>query len=155
MKCVSTTFIFDILLGGANPAPGMKLFTASATTMRLRISRIRHSLGFLHSSGCTVEAFVRNEACPQTEVLFVCTCEPLYKPVVSDRGTGRPIFCSNCCVEHSHDKSDNTVMICYVCCTQFCIVMYLIYHRTRDDLCQLPFFPVHHITCEHVNDKPS
>ena len=71
VQCVSTTFIFDILLGGVNPAPGMKLFTASATTMRLRISRIRHSLGFLHSSGCTVEAFVQNDACPQAKVLFV------------------------------------------------------------------------------------
>ena len=76
--CVSTTFIFDILLGGVNRAPGVKLFTASATTMRLRISRICHSLGFLHSSGCAVEAFVQNDACPQAKVLFVfvrvCLC---------------------------------------------------------------------------------
>ena len=64
-------FIFDILLGGVNPAPGMKLFTASATTMRLRVSRVRRSLGFLHSSGCTVEAFVRKDTCPQANVLFV------------------------------------------------------------------------------------
>ena len=39
--------------------------------MRLRISRICHSLGFLHSSGCAVEAFVQNDACPQAKVLFV------------------------------------------------------------------------------------
>ena len=69
--CVSTTFIFDILLGGVNPAPRVKLFTASATTMRLRISRICHSLGFLHSSVCAVEAFVRKDTCTQAKVLFV------------------------------------------------------------------------------------
>ena len=71
VKCVSTMFIFDILLGGVNPAPRVKLFTASATTMRLRISRIRHSLGFLHSSGCAAETSVRKDACPQAKVLFV------------------------------------------------------------------------------------
>jgi hypothetical protein len=71
VKCVSTTFIFDILLGGVNPAPRVKLFTASTTTMRLRISRIRHSLGFLHSSGCAAETSVRSDACPQAEVFFV------------------------------------------------------------------------------------
>jgi len=50
----------------------MKLFTASATTMRLRISRIRHSLGgVLHSSGCAAETSVQNDACPQAKVLFV------------------------------------------------------------------------------------
>ena len=71
VKCVSTTFIFDILLGAVNPAPGMKLFTASATTMRLRVSRVRRSLGFLHSSGCAAETSVRKDTCPQAKVLFV------------------------------------------------------------------------------------
>ena len=143
-----------------NRAPGMKLFTAGATTIRVRISRIRRSLGgFLHLSGCAAETSVRNDACPQAKVLFafVRVCVPLYNyPVVSDRRTGRPIFCSDCRAEHSHDEADNIVVISFVCCTQFCILICLMYHRTRDDLCQLPFFPVsRHITCEHVNDKPS
>ena len=50
----------------------MKLFTASAMTIRLRISRIRRSLrGVLHLSGCAAETSVQNDACPQAKVLFV------------------------------------------------------------------------------------
>ena len=114
--------------------------------MRLRISHISRSLGVLHSSGCAAETSVRNDTCPQAKVplcLYARAGALLYKAVVPDKRTGRPIFRSNCRAEHSHDKADNIVMNSFVCCTQFCILMYLIYHRMRDDLCQLPFFPVH------------
>ena len=92
----------------------------------------------------------RRDVCAERRVssgkgsFCTCTREPLYNPVISNRRTGRPIFRSNCRAEHSHDKADNIAMNSFVCCTQFCILIYLVYHRTPDDLCQPPFFPVSH-----------
>ena len=96
----------------------------------------------------------RRDVCAERRVssgkgsFCTCTREPLYNnPVVSDRRAGRPIFRSDCRIEHSHDTADIIVMISFVCCTQFCILICLMYHRTRDDLVNYLSFPYtsHHV----------
>ena len=110
--------------------------------MRLRISRVRRSLGVLHSSGCAAETSVWNDTCPQAKAplcLYARAGALLYKVVVPDKCTGRRIFRSKRRAEHSHDKADNIVIISSVRCTQFCILMYLMRHRNARRLVSTTF----------------
>jgi hypothetical protein len=140
---------------GVNPAPGVKLFTASATAMQLRISRIHHLLGVPHSSGCAAETSraERHVSSRKGSLVFVHLYRVLlYSPVVSDRCTCRLIFRSKRRAEHRHNKRDNDVVVSSVRCIHFCILMY---HRPRDNLCFNYLSRTHHSTCEHSNGQPS
>jgi len=113
--------------------------------MRLRISRVRRSLG---------------DTCPQAKAplcLYARAGALLYKAVlvVPDKRTGRLIFRSKRRAEHSHDKAVNIVIISFVRCTQFCILMYLMRHRNARRLVSTTFLSrTHHIKCAHREDKP-
>ena len=100
-----------------------------------------HSAFFIHLGGAA-ETSVRNDTCPQAKAplcLYARAGALLYKAVVPDKRTGRLIFRSKRRAEHSHDKADNIVIISFVRCTQFCILMYLMRHRNARRLVSTTF----------------
>ena len=100
-----------------------------------------HSAFFIHLGGAA-ETSVRNDTCPQAKAplcLYARAGALLYKAVVPDKRTGRLIFRSKRRAEHSHDKADNIVIISFVRCTQFCILMYLTRHRNTRRLVSTTF----------------
>jgi hypothetical protein len=100
-----------------------------------------HSAFFIHPGGAA-ETSVRNDTCPQAKAplcLYAHAGALLYKAVVPDKRTGRLIFRSKRRAEHSHDKADNIVIISFVRCTQFCILMYLMRHRNARRLVSTTF----------------
>ena len=116
-----------------------------------------HSAFFIHLGGAA-ETSVRNDTCPRAKAplcLYARAGALLYKAVVPDKCTCRPIFRSKRRAKHSHDKADNIVIISFVRCTQFCILMYLIRHRNARRLVSTTFLSrTHHIKCAHREDKP-